>query len=168
MLSLLQTLIVHSQSIEKSILKIIDNYIELEFNGKYSKDSVMIKINIDNVEKEGYVVNLSLYPTYLGKIAELKYIYDYRGYTTILTFEGKIKNEIKKEFKFLNAQPKIIPQDDVENIVRIIEPRKKALFQINYDNELYILEASDNNFYEEVLKSKIKVSKNLNSHIKNK
>ena len=152
----------YSQNTEKTVLKILDAYLEIGVDRKYSKDSVMIYINAEKTS-DGCAINLKLQPTYLGMVTESKNIFYYKGYYIFLDNVGKLENDISKKFIFLNAQPNIEQKKNSTEFVTIVEPKLLALFQVNKKNELYILETTDNKVYYNFLKSKIKISDKLNN-----
>ena len=138
----------NAQNIEKSFLTILNEYIKHEpCEKKISKDSIIVTVYLRKVESN-FVLNLSMY--------ELKYypnvdtIRTYNGVRMIVNYPINMEKELSKHFKQINEKRKMYKSE----IVTIHESASDFLYQINKDNEIYIISTSDDDYYYKRLKKR--------------
>lgn len=173
--------LVNSQNLTKSLLTILDVYIEKEPEQKgFNKDSVIFVVSFfktDEIESNiGIFISmydLKYYPitdslkVYKGVKMRVEYPKNMRKlskYFKSITDMREIKDkEKKKEFMSITngdgSSKEII---EIEDYNPIYESTSNYLFQINKNNEIYIISTSDDDYYyKRFREKKLKFSKDL-------
>ena len=151
---------IHSQSLEESIFKVLDVFIEKEIDEReLDRDSVFFNLILKEYEDD-YLLQIDIFD--FDAIRESKNIdilFTYNGTKSAFIFKthsDSLNYYLSK--RFVSYDIKNI--DFIETNFKIYEPFTITL-QINKENEVLIMSSIDDEYYLKELKNKIKFSEDF-------
>lgn len=167
--------VVHSQSLEKTFLTILDEYIKREpIKKRFCNDNVLLYVSFDKIKNE-FALNLSMYDFRQYPIVDSLKVY--KGIKMLVRYPKNMENKLskyfeaikdtraikEKEFMIITNEDGSVEKAEIDDSSIMIESTSNYLFQINRKNEIYIIGAgySDDYYYKKFKEKKLKLSKKM-------
>lgn len=147
-----------TQSKTELIAIILDEHIAREIPRlSISKDDIIIVVNI--IEDEKFLIGIDAIPLKTqSNFSDLKIINDVRVYFNFGNVSNKLKRKINKHFKTINE----IREIHASELFKLTHYHGVSTFEINENNEIYIIVTPDDEYYYKKLKErKLKFSEDL-------
>src|SRR5690554_1583406 len=123
------------------------------------KDDIIICVNISNIDKENWAINIDAFPlNTFPNVEDVKKINDVRVKFDYNNTSKKLKKKINKRYKNIEE----IREVEIQEFYSLTHYRGVSVFQLNKHNEFYIISTSDDEYYyQKFNERKLKFSKDL-------